>query len=42
MSVAGHLLTRNGDAMNTSISPAPDAADLLALPGSMTTGHRQR
>ena len=30
MSVAGHLLTRNGDAMNTSISPAPDAADLLA------------
>jgi hypothetical protein len=31
MTVAGHLLTRNGDAMNTSISPATDAADLLAL-----------
>jgi hypothetical protein len=22
--------------------PCPDAADLLAWPGSMTTGHRQR
>jgi hypothetical protein len=31
MLVAGRLLTRNGDAMNTSISPAPDAAGLLAL-----------
>jgi hypothetical protein len=31
MLVAGRLLARNGDAMNTSISPAPDAADLLAL-----------
>ncbi len=31
MSAAGRLLTRNGDAMNTSIPPALDAADLLAL-----------
>ena len=31
MLVAGRLLTRNGDAMNTFISPALDAADLLAL-----------
>ena len=31
MFVAGRLLTRNGDAMNTLISPALDAADLLVL-----------
>jgi hypothetical protein len=31
MLVAGRLLTRNGDVMNTFISSALDAADLLAL-----------
>jgi hypothetical protein len=31
MFLAGRLLTRNEDAMSTFISPALDAADLLAL-----------